>query len=358
MSGHEDTVSVVVCTRDRAASLRTSLVSVAAARRYACETGQVRCVEVLVVDQSRDRASAEVLAELPAAPPRHLWACGVTGLAVARNLGLRDAVGDLILFTDDDCEVAVDWIVAWYQAMTQNPRARLGFGEVLGGPRPAAVGENATLATFAAGTAGTFGLELFRRGPAAIGIGANLALRAPLPPPLAGFDEAFGAGATFPGAEEFDLAYRAARGGELILHVPAAVVVHHGWRDGDGARRLTGGYQLGIGAMWGKHVRAGDSLALGLLVRWALALVTKVLRRRGRRPTGIRDLLAYARGALRGSGRAADPTSRCLRPPGSSCLHMPSADALTPSGGPASSHRDVPSTDVMHHGAGRRPGLG
>lgn len=94
------TVTVVVPTRDRPASLRRCLAALA--RQDARE------LDVVVVDDgSRDRGAVEeALGSLPGA--RLLRTPG-RGPAVARNLGARAAEGEVVCFTDDDCEPEPGW---------------------------------------------------------------------------------------------------------------------------------------------------------------------------------------------------------------------------------------------------------
>lgn len=307
-------VSIVVCTRERPESLRTALRSLlVAAERASSQVGAE--LEVLVVDQSRDARSRDVVAGLRSARLRHLWHPAPRGLSAARNIGLREARGDLVLFTDDDCEADPDWALAWIRAMRAHPEVSVAFGEVRPGPLPPGIGTEVRICTHAVHkeTAGGL-LRLLRSGPDALGIGANLAIRS-APPDALVFDEGLGAGTALPAAEEIDLAYRVVRRGWRFLEVPDAAVVHHGWRSGGDARAISRDYQTGNGAMWAKHVRLADPVAILLLGRWSMGLVRKVIRRHGRRPTGVGDLFAYARGAARGFQTRADPRSRCFIAP-------------------------------------------
>lgn len=290
-------VTAVICTRGRPVGFRQALASVVADVSSALASGAVRDAEIVVVDQDPAPDPGGV-ADAPRVLVRRIGpeSAGRSGLSRARNAALRAARGELILFTDDDCEVAPRWCETWCRAMTEHPEAGVGFGVVRAGPRPPGGPELATIATFEPESEGALTRAVFRRGPSAIGIGANLAVRAAALTSVGYFDERLGAGTDFPAAEEFDLAYRTARRGPLLLHTRAAVVTHHGWRYGGAARGLTMGYQRGIGAMWGKHVRAGDRYALGCTLVWGGQLVRKVLRPSLHGPRGVRDLRAFVNG--------------------------------------------------------------
>lgn len=100
------TVSIIICTRNRAQDLGLTLESLAsAALPPACE------VELLVVDNGSSDHTANVVsgANLPGLWVRHLYEPRV-GQCFARNLGLREATGAIILFTDDDVRVPRHWI--------------------------------------------------------------------------------------------------------------------------------------------------------------------------------------------------------------------------------------------------------
>ena len=119
---HLDT-TVVVCTRNRPADLRRCLASLAAAPLPGCR--------VIVVDQSSDDASAAVFKELAGGLAGFDYlASGRIGASIARNQGARSARGDLLLFTDDDCEVTADWVDDWRRYFDAHPTVDIAFGKV------------------------------------------------------------------------------------------------------------------------------------------------------------------------------------------------------------------------------------
>jgi glycosyltransferase involved in cell wall biosynthesis len=65
------------------------------------------CYEIIVVD---DGSSDETCARVKAHAGVRLLAQPHAGPAVARNLGVEHARGEIVLFTDSDCEPTQDWI--------------------------------------------------------------------------------------------------------------------------------------------------------------------------------------------------------------------------------------------------------
>jgi len=89
-------VSILVCTRDRRAMLDTLLADLHA-QDY---DGQY---EITVIEETDDPRPIEGVSYVPH-PIMH------KGIAFARNLAIKHAVHDLIVFVDDDCQVEPDWL--------------------------------------------------------------------------------------------------------------------------------------------------------------------------------------------------------------------------------------------------------
>src|SRR5918996_2481956 len=94
-------VSVVVPTRDRPQALARCLAALAAQDTESAEV-------VVVDDGSHDRAEVERAAS--EGPEGRLVRLPGRGPAAARNIGARAAAGDVVCFTDDDCEPQPDWL--------------------------------------------------------------------------------------------------------------------------------------------------------------------------------------------------------------------------------------------------------
>ena len=99
-------VSIIICTCNRAASLRRTLGFL----------GQIRIpsgwqVEVIVVDNGSTDETAKVVRSAMFTNMRAQYLYEPKkGKSHALNLGLANARGDYVLFTDDDVRVSVDWV--------------------------------------------------------------------------------------------------------------------------------------------------------------------------------------------------------------------------------------------------------
>ncbi len=104
--------TVIICSYNRAAMLGRALHSLAA------QSPGTRPFEVLVVDDGSDDDTPRVCQDLRTKMPnlRCVSTGANRGLGSARNFGVKAAVGEYILFMDDDC-IADDHWVARMQAM-------------------------------------------------------------------------------------------------------------------------------------------------------------------------------------------------------------------------------------------------
>ncbi len=215
-------VSVLIATRDRAASLERTLASLAAADTEGLAW------ELLVVDNGSGDATPAVLARFAAVLPLVALAEPRAGKNRALNRALETARGRLYVFTDDDVIVSPGWLRALVAAAARWPDAA-GFGgpiEPVFPPQTPAwiAAPDFVLASEAFG-AKPKAAEGFSD---ALPFGANLALRASHFETLR-FDEAIGpvAGtASYVQGSEYALLARLRAGGARFVHVPEAAVAH------------------------------------------------------------------------------------------------------------------------------------
>lgn len=237
-------VSLLVCTRNRASSLASTLESVERAAAYAGHLA----VEVVLVDNGSLDDTPRRLARWQAvqAFPVHLVQEPHPGLARARNAGLTRCTGRIVAMTDDDCVLHEDYFSALCAAFERvSGPAIIGGRILLGNPADLPVTIKLEDHPMVAPSQGF---------PGGFVMGANLAFTADVRRLTGCFDERFGAGAPFIAAEDTDFLFRAAGLGVSVLYDPLMVVDHHhGRREIDDETRLLAGYSFGDGALYAKY---------------------------------------------------------------------------------------------------------
>jgi GT2 family glycosyltransferase len=282
-------VSVVICTRDRPQLLKDAIVSVLRSLPEGSE--------LLVVDQGEGDAVPTLLTTLPAQDGAVRYVrCRSKGISAARNEGASHARNRLLVFTDDDCVVSPNWVTEWKYEFGGLRTPAIGFGEVL----PAEHDQTQGYVPGFEPVAGLYGRELFNKDVGKIGMGANMAVHKDAWEALGGFDESLGSGKRLAAAEDTDFAFRAVQAGYLVRHASSSKLVHYGFRPNSEASRLVAGYMGGIAAMYLKHARCGDGLALRLFLREGANLSRNLVRRfiARKRPLGARSLASYMRVGL------------------------------------------------------------
>lgn len=217
--------------------------------------------DVVVVDQGRDPVVAEALRREFGSDSRlrHVPSNRV-GASAARNVAASVARGPLLAYTDDDCEVAPDWLASFVSAFETQPRVGLIFGSVksgtlrTGGFVPEYLIPRARLLTKP--------VQMWL----SHGISANVAIRLQTMRLVGGFDEILGSGAPLPSCEDWDIAYRVLRSGSWVLELPESQVVHFGFRTWDQARTLMRRTGFAAGATWMKYLRLRDGAILPTLL--------------------------------------------------------------------------------------------
>ena len=238
----EETISVVICTRDRPEQLVKCLQSL--------QNLSYSPQEIVIVDNApiTDK-TYQLVCDMPGVryvkEPR-------PGLSVARNTGIRHSTGDIIAFTDDDVIVHPNWLVRIQQSF-QQPEVMAVTGLVL----PAELETEAQI-IFEMGLgclSGEYRTQIFDQAffqatkhagvPVwRIGAGANMAFRRRAFELVGGFDERLGAGASGC-SEDSELWYRILAEDWLCRYEPTAVVFHHHRQDLNGLNRQMYYYMRG-----------------------------------------------------------------------------------------------------------------
>ncbi|WP_309092535.1 glycosyltransferase [Phenylobacterium sp.] len=225
------TLSIAICTKDRAARLRRLLGSLEAVRA----ASPFASLEVLVVDNAPSDDSTRAAVEAfdgvrYVLEPR-------AGLDFARNAALRAATGDLLAFLDDDVVVDPGWLQGLHTAWTRAPDAGGYTGLVL----PFRLDTEAQVQFERRGGFGRgFRPDEFRNarhgntlhpvGAGILGAGCDMCFDRRLLLELGGFDEALDTGAPLPGGGDLDIFYRVLRAGRAMVYEPS-YAVHHEHRE-------------------------------------------------------------------------------------------------------------------------------
>lgn len=234
-------VSLCLCTKNGSLRLQGCLEAIEQLDASPSE------LELLLVDNgSTDGGSYERLHSFGA---RTRFPCKVLqtftpGNSAGRNLALRYAHGELLLFTDDDCYVERRFVREWLAVFSNE---RLGYASGMITPhdrRYSMLG-----CTEQAIEEPIPPRHFMRRGLIA---GSNMAFTRACLDEVGGFDERFGAGTPFAG-EEWDVALRASAKGWAGGYFPQPRVSHDHRRAEDESRQRLLFYDYGAGAVYAKN---------------------------------------------------------------------------------------------------------
>ncbi len=115
--------SVVIVTKDRPENLRNLLQSLI--------QQTLMPDEVLVVDNNSSKSYEPVFKEFRDRLPLKTVVEIIPGIPAARNRGIHEAEGDIILFTDDDCVADKRWVEKMVKPFYKNPYIGIVGGEIL-----------------------------------------------------------------------------------------------------------------------------------------------------------------------------------------------------------------------------------
>jgi GT2 family glycosyltransferase len=243
-------ITVVICTRDRASMLRNAL--------RALLTLDYPDYDVLVVDNAaRSAETKEMVREEFRDPRLRLIEEPLPGLSHARNAGLREARGDIVAFTDDDVVVDQAWLREIAAGFARSPGTACVTGLVPAGEvRSRAQGYFDYRVSWSKGLAPKVysladppaDLPLFPFCVGAYGTGANFALDRRAALKLGGFDIALGAGTRTGGGEDIDMFTRVILEGHALVVQPSAIVWHRHRDCLDELRAQARSYGSGLGA--------------------------------------------------------------------------------------------------------------
>lgn len=305
-------ISVVVCTRDRTASLAVCLDSLLAV--------EYPRFEIIIVDNAPTGESTATLvqrriAERAGVPRSELPTLRYVremraGLDWARNRGLQESRCDIVAYTDDDVRVDAAWLRGIAQGF-RDPDVQLVTGLVV--PAELETDAQAIFEDHCGGmgkgmlpqlrVGAQTGAAADRLGAHHLGVGANMAFRRAWLQRLGGFDTALDVGTPSHGGGDLDIFHRTLLAGGTTRYEPRAFVRHHHRRNMPALRRQLrdNGRAFGVYLLsrWAVHERPRLPVlryAVGTWLRW---LVSRVVQRLlGRDKLSIRMQAEEWRGLL------------------------------------------------------------
>lgn len=219
-------VSVVICTRDRAAGLAECV------RRVAEQ--EYPSYEIVVVDNApADEAAVPAALATLDVPVRYLQESRA-GLSWARNAGWRTARGGIVAFLDDDETPDRYWLAELVRGFAARPDVSCVSGVVL--PAELRTEAQQRFEEFGGHSKGRgFVPEVFDPGyPQSplyplppFGVGANMAFRRAALLDIDGFHVALGAGTPAKGSEDTYAFARVLLGGRTMVYQPTAITRHY-----------------------------------------------------------------------------------------------------------------------------------
>ena len=294
------TLSIAICTKDRAARLARLLASVVPLDRAGFQA-----VEILVVDNAPSDDSTRLAVE--GFPGVRYVLEPKAGLNFARNAAVQAATGDYLAFLDDDVVVDRGYLAALSAAIVARPDAGGFTGLVL----PFRLDTEAQVRFESRGGFGRgflrtefrkdrFGNRLHPVGAGILGAGCNMCFDRRLLQELGGFDEALDTGAPLPGGGDLDIFYRVLRSGRPMIYEPGYAVFHEHRETLEQLKRQYWTWGLGFMAFLDKCRRTDPELAPrhGAMIWWWLLDRTAAVVRAGLR--GRQTELSFAWAELTG----------------------------------------------------------
>ncbi len=196
-------------------------------------------LDVVVVDQTA--AVNQELENIARLEPRlKILRTDILGTCHARNMGVAAAIGEIVVFTDDDCRLPAKSFLQAHVANYDDPK--------VGGVGGRVIDKNTTLNREQSGpvctvtkTGRIFGnaLSLVRQDINAPR-GGNMSYRREIIPQVGGFDEQFRGNAM---REETDFSLRVVKAGWRIIYDPTAEAIHLALHGGSRSRERIGWYE-------------------------------------------------------------------------------------------------------------------
>lgn len=250
----EPVVSLVICTRDRAAQLRPMLDSL-----EALDTTEL--LEIVFVDNGSTDGTGEILKGRQAESrlPIRIVAEHRPGLSNARNAGIRACRGPIVAFTDDDCYPEPGFIGVIARIFRENPVDIVGGPLILHDPT-----DHWVSTTLKPAPRNLPPGDVVMPGEIS---GGCMAFRREVFDTAGLFDPELGAGTRFP-IEDAEMVARACLLGHPTGFFVEPVIRHHHRRKRKQGEALVRRFAHGRGAFWAKMLLAFPDQRVALLRHW------------------------------------------------------------------------------------------
>jgi glycosyltransferase involved in cell wall biosynthesis len=295
------TLSVLIPTRNRPQKARRAVDSVLA--------NSFGDFELIVVDQSTDRLTQEALYSIHDPRLRYI-STDTVGAAISRNIAIRAARADTVVFTDDDCVCERDWLTSILAEYAAEPTALGIFGRVVPygnfSDKRGILGQSGDM--FCPAVQTSLKRAVFEA-PAiphlVLGGGNNMSFRKELFRKIGLFHETLGPGSRIGTGEDTEMSYRILWHRCKLVYSPRPLVHHDNWLDRPQFIQMMKVAMRAQAAVFLPYALRFDGLAFYHLVRTGWHL----LRNRMGIGSSWAGLAYFASGLARGPGYC------FLRPP-------------------------------------------
>lgn len=284
-------ISVIVCTRNRGASVAPTIQSILGNTHHS--------FEVILIDQSTDNATSTAIEPFLQDHRLKFIRSQTTGKGLACNIGWQTARGEIIALTDDDCVVPPDWLLYIERAFARNSQIGLVFCSVLPAEHDTSQGYIPSFPIQKERTIYALREYWARR----IGLGAGMAIRKSVLEAIGGFDCHLGPGSKFRSGDDHDIAIRTILQGFWIYELQDTAVIHYGFRSMHEGKAHTIRDWFSLGATYIKPIKCGKPQGLFVLLSRPVLIdllqpVRDLLHLR--KPRGFLRLRYFLKGVLIG----------------------------------------------------------
>ncbi|MFH2091933.1 MAG: glycosyltransferase family A protein [Pseudomonadota bacterium] len=246
--------SIIIASKNRASTLKRCLESINADDMADSSS------ELVIVDNGSEDKSLDIIKNFQASAlfPVKLFNEARPGLSFCRNTGILNSVGQIIIFTDDDCYLAKDYLTQAQKTFETTSTSFAAGRVLLHDQTDCPIMTCTDDAPRKIDTRSLVGVPKI--------IGANMIVRRSVINTVGVFDTLFGSGSLFAG-DDIDYISRALIKGFTGVYNPDLVVYHHhGRKDRTTIHHQELFYARGIGACYCKRILNHDAGALNALL--------------------------------------------------------------------------------------------